>query len=201
MINMTVCFLLGNRTFQLIPRVSYTHTTFRIAPRVSHIHTEILDIFVGLLPYINFGYLHGSLTLIQDLSPVMTPFLLRPTHLNSTSLYDLSHESFIGRRPKHELITRSLRMVNNHTVHSHPTRRDVTVHMNAMMPIHISNSNGSYTIIFHIIQTIMLRHQLACFNISFPIHISSHSIQVITCKENTWKNFQFNHQSGLLTVP
>ena len=116
-----------------------------------------------------------------------TPVLGR--HINSTSLYDLSHESVIGRRPKHELITRSPRMVNNHTVHSHPTRRNVIVHMNAMMPIHISNSNGSYTIIFHIIQTIMLRHQLACVNISFPIHISSHSIQAITYKQNTWTNF------------
>ena len=58
-------------------------------------------------------------------------------------------------------------MVNSHTVHPHPTRRDVTVHMNAMMPIHISNSNGSHAIIFHIIQTFMLTHQLACINISF----------------------------------
>ena len=31
----------------------------------------------------------------------------------------------------------------------------------------------------------MLTHQLACINISFPIHISSHSIQAITCKQNT----------------
>ena len=61
--------------------------------------------------------------------------------------------------------------------------------MNAMMPIHISNSNGSYTIIFHIIQTIMLTHQLACMNISFSIHISSHSIQ-----ENSHGQFQSNKQ-------
>ena len=47
----------------------------------------------------------------------------------------------------------------------------------------------------------MLRHQLACVNISFPIHISSHSIQAITCKQNTWMNFQSNHQSGLFNSP
>ena len=82
--------------------------------------------------------------------------------------------------------------MNNHTMHPHPTRRDVTVHMNAMMPIHISNSNGSYTIIFHIIQTIMLTHQLTCINISFSIHISSHPMQAKHMDE-----FQSNHQSKL----
>ena len=39
--------------------------------------------------------------------------------------------------------------------------------MNAMMPIHKSNSNGSCTIIFHIIQTFILTHQLECINISY----------------------------------
>ena len=80
-------------------------------------------------------------------------------------------------------------MVNNHIVHPHSTRHDVTVHMNEMMLIHISNSNGSYTIIFHIIQTIMLTHQLACINISFSTHISSHSIQA-----NSHEQFQSNKQ-------
>ena len=92
-------------------------------------------------------------------------------------------------------------MVNNHTVHPYPTRLDVTVHMNAMMPIHIFNFNGSYTIMFHIIQTIILTHQLACINISFCIHISSHSIQTITCKQNTWTNFNPIINLDFLTVP
>ena len=76
--------------------------------------------------------------------------------------------------------------------------------MNAMMPIHISNSNGSHAIIFHIIQTFMLTHQLACINISFPIHISSHSIQAIavlpsthhscsSCQATTYKQFHMDH--------
>ena len=90
--------------------------------------------------------------------------------------------------------------MNNHTMHPHPTRHDVTVHMNAMMPIHISNSNGSYTIIFHIIQTIMLTHQLTCINISFSIHISSHPMQAITCKQNTWTNFSPTINPNFLTV-
>ena len=119
----------------------HPHRTFRIAPQVSHTHAG------------PFGYHHESPTpefQAFHLRGLTAPFLLYPTHLNSISLYDLNHESFIGRRPKHKLITHSLRMVNNHTVHSHPTRRDVPVHMNAMMPIHIFHS---YTIIFHIIQT------------------------------------------------
>ena len=85
--------LLGNRTFRLTPRVSYTHTEildistgllhplknsgylhrsltptqkFWISPRVFYTHSEILDISTGLLhPHINFGYLHGSLTPTQ----------------------------------------------------------------------------------------------------------------------------------------
>ena len=91
--------------------------------------------------------------------------------------------------------------MNNHTMHPHLTRRDVTVHMNSMMPIHISNSNGSYTIIFHIIQTIMLTHLLTYSNISFSIHISSHSIQAITCKQNTWTNFSPTINPDFLTIP
>ena len=63
------------------------------------------------------------------------------------------------------------------------------------------NSNGSHTIIFHIIHTFMLTHQLACIDISFPIHISSHSIPPITCKQNTWANFQSKHQPELLNSP
>ena len=134
----------------------------------------------------------------------MAPFLLRPTHINYFSFYDLNYESLldvvsktnsthlIGHSPKDILNPHSPRVVNNRTVHPHPTRRDVTVHMNAMMSIHISNSNGSHTIIFHIIQTFMLTHQLAYINILFLIHISSHSIQSITCKQNTWTTFSPN---------
>ena len=109
-------------------------------------------------------------------------------------------------------------MMNNHTVHPYPTRREVTVHMNAMMSIHISNSNGSHAIIFHIIQTFMLTHQLACINTSFSIHISSHSIKTIivlssthhscfSCQATTFEQFHMDHFNPtsnpvyFLTVP
>ena len=112
--------------------------------------------------------------------------------------------SFNGRSPKDKLNPHSPRVVNDHNVHPHPTRRDVTVHMIAMMPIHISNFNGSHTIIFHIIQTIMLTHQLACINIASPTYISSHSIKEITilssthhscfsCQATTCKQFHMDH--------
>ena len=41
-----------------------------------------------------------------------------------------------GCYPISELTTHSLRMGNNSTMHPHPTRRDVTVHMKCMMPMH-----------------------------------------------------------------
>ena len=85
---------LGNRTFRLTLRVSYTHTEL-------------------------FGSHCGSLTpMFQDfyLRGLTTSFLLRPTHINYISLYDLNHESFIGRRPKYELTTHlSTLMMDDHT--------------------------------------------------------------------------------------
>ena len=85
---------LGNRTFLLTPRVSYTH----IELLGSHLRS--------LTPMVQAFHL-GGLT---------TPFLLRPTHINYISLYDLNHESFIGRRPKYELTTHSSTlMMDDHT--------------------------------------------------------------------------------------
>ena len=117
--------------------LSHPHRTFQIALGVSHTHTG------------PFGYYHGSPTpefQAFHLRRLTTPFLLRPTHIIIISLYDLNHKSFIGRHPKYELITHSPRMVNNPSVHPHPTRRDVTVHMNAMLPIHIINLTQLYSI-------------------------------------------------------
>ena len=110
--------LLGNRTFWLTPRVSYTHT-------------EILDISTGLLhPQRNSGYLHRSLTPTQKfwISPrvsythtgsfgyyrgspspnfqafhlrrLTAPFLLRPAHINYSSFPDLNYESSLDVVPK-----------------------------------------------------------------------------------------------------
>ena len=71
-----------------------------------------------------------------------------------------------GRCPISELTTHSPRMVNNSTIHSHPTQRDVTLHMNAIMPFHVYNIYDSWKIIFfyniiHIIKQSMLIHQLS----------------------------------------
>ena len=88
---------LGNRTFWLAPRVSYTHT------KLFGSHREFLTaMFQGF-------HLRG----------LTTPFLFHPTHINCISLYDLNHESFIGRRPKYELTTHSSTpMMDDHT-HAH----------------------------------------------------------------------------------
>ena len=88
---------LGNRIFRLTPRVFYTHTElFR-----SH---------------------RGSLTLMfQDfhLRGLTTLFLLRPTHINYISLYDLNHESFIGHRPKYKLTIHSSTQMMDDQTHAH----------------------------------------------------------------------------------
>ena len=65
-------------------------------------------------------------------------------------------------------------------------------------------SNGSHTIIFHIIQTFMLTHQLACINISFSnthfkpfnstitvLSFSHHSCS--SCQATTYKQFHMAH--------
>ena len=52
-----------------------------------------------------FGLHRGSLTSMFQafhLRRLTTSFLVHPTHINYISLYDLNHESFIGRRPKYK---------------------------------------------------------------------------------------------------
>ena len=85
---------LGNRSFRLMPWVSYTHTEL-------------------------FGSHCGSLTPMFEafhLRGLTAPVFLRSTHINYISLYDLNHESFIGRHPKYELRTHSSTlMMDDHT--------------------------------------------------------------------------------------
>ena len=82
-----------------------------------------------------FGLHRRSLTPIQNFSDHtagLTPmfqafhlrgltvsFLLRPTHINYISLYDLNHESFIRRRPKYELTTHSSTLMMDDHTHAH----------------------------------------------------------------------------------
>ena len=127
---------------------------------------------------------------------LLHPFQERPTHINYFSFYNLNYESLLDLVPK-TLNPHSPRVVNNHTVHPHPTRRDVTLHMNAMMPIHISNSYGSHIIIFHIIQSLMLTHQF-----SMHQHVIFHTIHAIQFKQIHMDIFDPTSTSGLfLTVP
>ena len=71
-------------------------------------------------------------------------------------------------------------------------------------------SNGSHTIIFHIIQIFMLTHQLACINISFSnthfkpfnstitvLSFTHHSCS--SCQATTYKQFHMDH-FGLTTI-
>ena len=94
---------------------------------------RLFNIFYGLSPtvlclnHINLGL--SPLGGVVDL-----PHLLHP---NARDLYLLLFYTTMsldfGRGPIFELNTHSPRMMNNSTMHPHPTRRDVTVHMNANM--------------------------------------------------------------------
>ena len=102
---------LGNGTFQLTPRVSYTHTKL-------------------------FGSHRGSLTPnVPGFSPegINDPFLLRLTHINYISLYALNRESFIGGHPKYQLTTNSSTLMMDDHTHA-PTP-------NMLMSLCICNAN------------------------------------------------------------
>ena len=91
-----VCSL-GNETFRLTPQVFYTHTKLFRSHRRS------------LTPMFHAFHLRG----------LTAPFLLRPTHINYISLYDLNHESFIGRHPKYEPTTHSSTLMMDDYTHAH----------------------------------------------------------------------------------
>ena len=89
---------LGNRTFRIAPRVSYTHVTelFR-----SH---------------------RGSLTpmfLTFTLRGLTVPFLLFPTHIIYIYFYVLNRKTSIRCRPKYELTTHSSTLMMNDHIHAH----------------------------------------------------------------------------------
>ena len=69
-----------------------------------------------------FGLRRGSLTpmfSVFHLRGLRTPFLLRPTYINYISLYDLNHESFIGRRLENEHTTHSSTLMMDDHTHAH----------------------------------------------------------------------------------
>ena len=71
-------FSLCNRTFQITLRVSYTHNEFFRRYRGS------------LIPKFQAFHLRG----------LTTPFLLRPTHINYFSFYDLNYDFLLDVIPK-----------------------------------------------------------------------------------------------------
>ena len=106
---------LGNRTFRITPRVSYTHVT---KPFGSHRCGSLKPIFQAF-----------------DLRGLTVPFLLCQTHINYISLYVLNHESFIGHHPKYELtIHSSILMMDKHT-HAYTP--------NMLMSLCICNANAT----------------------------------------------------------
>ena len=105
-------FSLGNITFQITPRVSYTHVTKL------------------------FGSHRGSLTPMFHafhLRGLTVPFLLRPTHIIYIYFYVLNRETSIGRRPKYELTIHSSTLMMNAHIHAHTP--------NMLMSLCICNAN------------------------------------------------------------
>ena len=84
------------------------HSTLSLSDKYDHVFSFTQHNFsaytVGLLhPYKNFGSCHGSLTpMFQGfhLRGLTAPFLLRPTHINYFSFYDLNYESLFDVVPR-----------------------------------------------------------------------------------------------------
>ena len=89
---------------------SFSNRTFRLMSRVSYTYKELFESHRrSLTPMFQAFHLRG----------LMAPFLLRLTHINYISLYDLNHKSFIRRRPKYELTTHSSTLMMNDHTHAH----------------------------------------------------------------------------------
>ena len=120
----TVCLILSNRSFRITPWVSYTHV-------------PVINMTVCLLWETElFGSHRRSLTPMFQafhLREITTHFLLLPTHINYISLYTLNRESFIRRRPKHELTTHSSTLMMDDHTHAHTP--------NMLMSLCICNAN------------------------------------------------------------
>ena len=90
---------LGNITFRVTLRVSYTHVT------------ELFGSHCGsLTPMFQAFHLRG----------LTVPFLLRPTHIIYIYFIVLNRETSIGRHPKYELTTHSSTLMMNDHIHTHP---------------------------------------------------------------------------------
>ena len=111
---------LGNRTFQLTLRVSYTHTELFGSHRRS------------LTPMIQPFHLRG----------LTVPFLLRSTNIIYISFYVLNSEAFIRHRPKYELTTHSSTMTMDNHTHAHtPNIMRSPCAYAMLMPLHVLMSH------------------------------------------------------------
>ena len=102
----------------------------------SHLITQPEVYVINLWATELFGSHCGSLTPMFQafhLRGLTVPFLLRPTHINYISLYDLNRESFIGHCPKYELTTHSSTLMMDDHTHAHTP--------NMLMSLCICNAN------------------------------------------------------------
>ena len=102
---------------------SLGNITFRITPRVSYTHVLVINMIVCLLWVIELFRSHrGSLTSMFQafhLRGLTVPFLLSTTHIIYISFYVLNRETFIGRCPKYKLTTHSSTMMTDDHTHAH----------------------------------------------------------------------------------
>ena len=140
---------LGNKTFRITPRVSYTH---------------VIELFGShrrsFIPMFQAFHLRG----------LTVPFLLRPTHIIYIYFYVLNCETSIGRHPKYELTTHSSTLMMNAHFHAHTP--------NMLMSLCICNANvtanSHVTCMMHTTRNILINRtscQVPC-NI-YCKHISS----------------------------
>ena len=107
---------LGNRTFQLTLRVSYTHTELFGSYRRS------------FTPMFQAFHMRG----------LTSPFFLRPTHIIYIYFYVLNRETFIRRRPKYELTTHSSTLMIDDPTHAHtPNIMQCPCEYAMLIPLHV----------------------------------------------------------------
>ena len=108
---------------------SLGNITFRLTLRVSYTHTELFRSHCGsLIPMFQAFQLRG----------LTVPFLLCPTLLIYIYFYVLNCETFIGRHPKYELTTHSSTMMMDDPIHAHtPNIMRCPCAYAMLMPLHV----------------------------------------------------------------
>ena len=148
---------LGNITFWITPRVSYTHVT-----ELFESHRE------SLTPMFQAFHLRG----------LTIPFFLCPTHIIYIYFYVLKRETSIGHRPKYELTTHSSTLKMNDHIHAHTP--------NMLMCLCICNANviaiSHVTCMMHTTWNILINRtscQVPCRKHISSIHLMPIFIDII----------------------